>query len=236
MFPLLNLISPSVVNSYLAAAAEGDENQELTQVVLTALQYASMHHIPQTGANPNPERPLLRLANEEIANRAGPEISVDHRFHLPADRFAGCYQIPHWTLPPLKTLSMMAKRTFDTVLNHFSFVHEPTFKLRDAASCLAFAICTVGGIRSGKQNTDSLLPAGFGRAVYDGQSPTALDGPVSPDRTWESMYKKNFARNGPDDEDVDQVNRWDSAHLVRNEKTNMLMRVCRVHQRRLRSN
>jgi len=143
---------------------------------------------------------------------------------VPAARFAGCYQIPHWALPPLRTLSLMAERTFDTVLNHFSFVHTPTFKLTDTAACLAFAICTVGGIRTsflygekqqgrGSQSRSPLL------------AQIALDGPVPPGNSWESMCLSMFNRGGPDDEDVKNVEGWTNGHIVRNEKTNMLVKV-----------
>jgi len=145
---------------------------------------------------------------------------------LPADRFGGCYQVPHWALPPLKTMSLMANRTFDTILNHFSFLHGPTFKLIDTAACLAFAICTVGGVRSGKHKYDYLLDRVD--AISNGNSAGGdlpLDGPVPPGNTWESMYRSNFIRGGPDDEAVAHVAKWENGHIVRVEKTNMLVKV-----------
>lgn len=142
---------------------------------------------------------------------------------LPADRFGGCYQVPHWALPPLKVMSLMANRTFDTVLNHFSFLHGPTFKLIDTAACLAFAICTVGGIQSGKHKYDYLLDRVD--AVSHSSKSSGLDGPVPPGSTWESMYRNNFSPGGLDHDDVEQVAMWQNGHIVRAEKTNMLVKV-----------
>lgn len=145
---------------------------------------------------------------------------------LPADRFGGCYQVPHWDLPPIKSLSLMANRTFDTVLNHFSFLHGPTFKLMDTAACLAFAMCTVGGVISNKHkkgrwyhNFNSSNPGSQPAALL------ALDGPVPPDGTWESMYRSNYSRGGQDDDVIEPVTNWENGHIVQAEKTNMLVKV-----------
>lgn len=149
---------------------------------------------------------------------------------LPVDRFAGCYQIPHWALPPVKTLSLMANRTFDTVLNHFSFIHTPTFRLVDTAACLAFAICTIGGVRSNKQIYNQ-LQNGPEFKIINKNVPTAHmspDGPVPPGETWDSMYQRNYHRGGADDEAVRQVEEWENGHIVRVEKTNMLVKVSNV--------
>lgn len=160
----------------------------------------------------------------------------------------------------------MASRTFDTVLNHFSFVHGPTFKLTDAAACLAFAICTIGGIRNVKQKTDKLLDFFDTNNLNQGEE---MDGPVLPEDTWEGMYRANYsagsnnaakgfggsgrkhgaaagggtqsdfvarhtANNQPgpwtkdemrEAEDKRLVEEWDAGHTVRNEKTNMLVKV-----------
>ncbi len=123
----------------------------------------------------------------------------------------------------------MANRTFDTVLKHFSFVHIPTFRLIDTAACLAFAISTVGGIRSGKQRYDyaSLLQRPPVKGDYD---PQGMDGPVPPGQTWESIYKANYLDGvGDEDEDARKVEGWENGPIVRNEKTNMLVKVGKFH-------
>lgn len=117
----------------------------------------------------------------------------------------------------------MASRTFHTVLNHFSFVHTPTFRLIDTAACLAFAICTVGGIRSGKQKDNHLHYATYPPALKATGDGSGLDGPVLPCQTWESLYKANFQGHG--DEDEAKVAGWENGPIVRNEKTNMLVKV-----------
>ena len=191
-------------------------------------------------------------------------------YSLDPDRFSGCYQIPHWKMPPIRTLSLMASRTFDTVLNHFSFVHGPTFKLTDAAACLAFAICTIGGIRNSKQKSDRLLDYSdlMATGMQEFAEEQGMDGPVLPEDTWEGMYKANYSGQGKSgtgaqsrgaqsgnggkaqsdfvagniDAQAQQpgpwtkeqmreaaetklVQDWDAGHTVRNEKTNMLVKV-----------
>ncbi|WVQ91314.1 hypothetical protein IAS59_005112 [Cryptococcus gattii] len=181
--------------------------------------------VPQTAANLDPERPLLRVAHAELADRAGNGLDPRSRFYLPTDRFNGGYQIPHWALPPLRTLSLMAYRTFHTVLNHFPFVHLPTFRLIDISPCLAFAICTIGGIRTANSSIyDHYLwepPAGNGRS--DPRKATTLDGPVVPNQSWESLYEKNwYHENGS--VRVHEVPSWKNALTVRNEKNDMLVK------------
>lgn len=47
---------------------------------MNLLNQIAKYEVPQTRANPNPERPLLRLAHEEMMMRAGPEPIGDSRF------------------------------------------------------------------------------------------------------------------------------------------------------------
>lgn len=68
-------------------AADSEENngyvlteQETNQAVMRILNQMALHEVPQTKANPNPERPLLRLWHGEMLQRAGPEIEIDSRF------------------------------------------------------------------------------------------------------------------------------------------------------------
>lgn len=143
----------------------------------------------------------------------------------------GCYEIPHWAIPPLRTLSVMASRTFHTVLSHFSFVHQPTFRLIDTAACLAFTICTVSGIRPTAQSIKfyGMLAKRPQQAV----TTSGLDGPVPPGRTWEQMSSDGFGvydESGEDDklrptqDDEKKISQWETASVVRNEKTNMLVK------------
>lgn len=126
---------------------------------------------------------------------------------LPADRFAGCYQIPHWALPPLRSLSVMAARTYYSVLNHFSFVHDPTFQLIDTAACLAFAICTVGGIRIG------------------GKKGNKSNGQLSAGGAWEGVFTDFTIPKDPEEQEHQRrVAEWDGGQIVRHEKTNMLVK------------
>ncbi|WVQ81012.1 hypothetical protein IAT38_003119 [Cryptococcus sp. DSM 104549] len=240
-FQLSNLFSPSAfaaVNFENGASSTENANAVAgssadaasTPNILNILDQIAMYEVPQTTGNPNPERPILRVDHGFLMDKAGKEFDPNSPFYLPADRFAGCYQIPHWALPPLRTLSVMACRTFHTVLNHFSFVHRPTFKLIDTAACLAFAICTVGGIRTGSStHSDGLLwtnPTGGPNPNGKAPHQKALDGPVVPDQSWESLYEENWYNC----QDVDKrqeawnVVGWHSGPIVRNEKTNMLVK------------
>jgi len=127
----------------------------------------------------------------------------------------------------------MANRTFHTVLNHFSFVHIPTFRLIDTAACLAFAICTVGGIRSGKQQYDYLHLLGRPAGKTGDTGGTRMDGPVVPGQTWEAMYQANYQGKGEredEDEDVKKVERWENGPIVRNEKSNMLVKASLIYR------
>ncbi|ODN97010.1 hypothetical protein I350_07988 [Cryptococcus amylolentus CBS 6273] len=227
-FPMTSLFSPSALNASLGGSSnDGSSEQASTPHILHILEQLAKYEVPQTIANPNPERPLLRLDHAAMALQAGEAFDKDSRFYLPAERFAGCYQIPHWALPPLKTLSVMACRTFHTVLNHFSFVHLPTFKLVDTAACLAFAICTVGGIKTGNASISDrfLWPAPEGNGRPSSAGAAALDGPVVPDQSWESLYEDNWYRCAePRAAEVRNVANWANGPVVRSEKTNMLVK------------
>ena len=125
-------------------------------------------------------------------------------------------------MPPLKTLSIMACRTFHTVLDNFSFVHMPTFRLVDTAACLAFAICTVGGIKTHTAKWDFRLDSWSNVALSE--KADDIDGPVPPGGTWESIYRANYGSDHKGEES-DFVDEWDGAPIVRNEKSNMLVKV-----------
>ncbi|WWC57889.1 uncharacterized protein I303_100424 [Kwoniella dejecticola CBS 10117] len=100
----------------------------------------------------------------------------------------------------------------------------PTFKLNDTAACLAFAICTVGGIRNGSTTAaDNAVLQSLGLSGL--VPPKALDGPVVPDQSWESIYENNWNRRNDDKAlDSEKVTAWKNGPLVRNEKTNMLVK------------
>jgi len=87
-FPLNAFLSPSAFAFGSDDTATGgvngqNENQtseEASQAVMNLLNQIAKYEVPQTRANPNPERPLLRLAHSELLMRAGPEPSSDSRF------------------------------------------------------------------------------------------------------------------------------------------------------------
>jgi hypothetical protein len=60
--------------------AVGENSDDTTQAVMYVLNQLAQYEIPQTKANPNPERPLLRLDHQALLSRAGPEIAKDSRF------------------------------------------------------------------------------------------------------------------------------------------------------------
>ena len=91
----------------------------------------------------------------------------------------------------------------------------------DTAACLAFAICTVGGVRA----DDGKWDVAKQKYVRDlGAKMDEIDGPVPPGGSWESLYRQNYQSSFAD-EDVAKVSSWDSSSVVRNEKTNMLVKV-----------
>jgi hypothetical protein len=216
-FPFSSFLSPSAFGPS-TSTDESQSSEPNDGAVKSLLDMLAMYDVPQTKTNPNPERPLLRIHHENVMSLAGGEVSKNSRYYIPADRFSGCYQIPHWALPPLKTLSLMANRTCDTVLQHFSFVHMPTFRLVDTAACLAFAICTVGGIRT---TSDRKSPTSETRLLMN----QFLDGPAPPGSTWEDIYRDNYDTNTDQHDPVmAQVGQWKNGVIVRNEKSNMLVK------------
>lgn len=208
--------APATTSNNSSNSTGEDDAAAMVQAILEQLY---KNEVPETRSNPHPERPLLRIASKEVQVRAGVECPKSSRFYLPADRFTGCYQIPHWALPPLRTLSVMAARTYYSVLNHFPFVHDPTFQLIDTAACLAFAICTVGGIRLSRINkpTSNLLT---------GESPAAsAPSPMSAGGVWEGVGTDfKVAADTEDAEDRRRVLEWEAGQIVRHEKTNMLVK------------
>ena len=52
---------------------------ESNQAVQSIIEQLAMYDVPETRINPNPERPLLRLAHSEMTIRAGAE-AVRGRF------------------------------------------------------------------------------------------------------------------------------------------------------------
>ena len=119
----------------------------------------------------------------------------------------------------------MASRTFHTVLGHFSMVHLPTFRLIDTAACLAFAICTVGGMKSSKPKWAAILKGQSSRFNWPDSPLDEIDGPLPPGQGWQSIYATNYARGGFDDADMKRVEEWGTADVVRNEKSGMLVKV-----------
>ena len=87
-FPLNAFLSPSAFAfgsedtpaGGLIGQTENQTSEEASQAVMNLLNQIAKYEVPQTRANPNPERPLLRLAHEEMMMRAGPEPVGDSRF------------------------------------------------------------------------------------------------------------------------------------------------------------
>ncbi|KAK0531416.1 hypothetical protein OC834_002962 [Tilletia horrida] len=72
-------------------------------------------------------------------------------FFIPQHLFRACYSIPHWDLPPLTRLSMLAFHSQKNLLKHFPFIHEPSFRIDTTPGCLAFATCMLGGSETGRK-------------------------------------------------------------------------------------
>ncbi|KDQ17881.1 hypothetical protein BOTBODRAFT_542806 [Botryobasidium botryosum FD-172 SS1] len=89
-----------------------------------------------------PEQNMMSSEFRLMRALAGDPTNETSRFYMPPGAFGGCYQVPHWLLPPLHRLSYFAERTFDNYLAHLGVIHEPTFRLAEAHGTLAFAMCT----------------------------------------------------------------------------------------------
>jgi len=94
-------------------------------------------------------------------------------FFIPQHLFRACYSIPHWDLPPLTRLSMLAFYSQKNLLKHFPFMHEPTFRIDTTPGCLAFATCMLGSSESGRKwwaGEDVLPRPPTAHIVEDGNS------------------------------------------------------------------
>jgi hypothetical protein len=66
---------------------------------------------------------------------------------MPYERFKRCFEIPHWGMPSIQTLSRIARQTVSTLLIHVPIVHMPTFKMTDIPPVLSFALSVIGSPR-----------------------------------------------------------------------------------------
>ncbi|PWN25924.1 hypothetical protein BDZ90DRAFT_280910 [Jaminaea rosea] len=76
---------------------------------------------------------------------------ANNPFYLPKSMFRPCYNIPHWDLPPLTRLSVLAMHAQQNLLKHVPILHEPTFRLDTTPGCLAFAACMLGCHEAGRR-------------------------------------------------------------------------------------
>jgi hypothetical protein len=63
------------------------------------------------------------------------------------DRFKRCFEIPHWHMPSIQTLSRIAKQTVSTLIIHVPIIHMPTFRMAEVSAALSFALSVVGSPR-----------------------------------------------------------------------------------------
>ncbi|CAO1622238.1 unnamed protein product [Jaminaea pallidilutea] len=76
---------------------------------------------------------------------------ANNPFHIPKTMFRSCYSIPHWDLPPLTRLSVLAMHAQQNLLKHVPILHEPTFRLDTTPCCVAFAACMLGCHEAGRR-------------------------------------------------------------------------------------
>ncbi|KAF8344289.1 uncharacterized protein EI90DRAFT_3029088 [Cantharellus anzutake] len=95
-------------------------------------------------SNPFSTEPTLMLAENNLFRELRGQCGVDssNPFFFDATRVIYCYMIPRWKMPNATKMSALAYRTFNTVMEHLSVVHMPTFRLEDAHNWLIFAMCT----------------------------------------------------------------------------------------------
>ena len=63
------------------------------------------------------------------------------------DRFKRCFDIPHWNMPSIQTMSRIAKQTVSTLIIHVPIIHMPTFRMAEVSAALSFALSIVGSPR-----------------------------------------------------------------------------------------
>ncbi|KAF9520605.1 hypothetical protein BS47DRAFT_1335778 [Hydnum rufescens UP504] len=89
------------------------------------------------------EPTMVLIENNLFRERCGLQrLEPTNSFYLDPQRIMLCYMIPTWDMPNVTRLSALACRTFNSVLEHMGIVHMPTFRLSDAHTWIAFAMCT----------------------------------------------------------------------------------------------
>ncbi|CAO1623141.1 unnamed protein product [Sympodiomycopsis kandeliae] len=111
-------------------------------------------------------------------------------FFIPKQMFKACYSIPHWELPPLTRLSMLAMHAQQNLLKHVPILHEPTFRIETTPVCLAFAACMLGNHETGRRwwAGEEVVPldasggggGGGNASAQPGDQPENLDSKIEP--------------------------------------------------------
>ncbi|KAL7412347.1 hypothetical protein BDY24DRAFT_392626 [Mrakia frigida] len=132
-------------------------------------------------------------------------------YFISGDRFLGCYSVEHWQIPPISTLTKIARRTLTQLAPHLPMIHVPTFVLKEAPGCLAFSMCTVGGPRRGGGRWD----------VDRGDPSTELGGV----REENDVVKRRPVQNALFEAESSEEDGWDGIKsVVKREKTDMLIK------------
>ncbi|PWY99522.1 hypothetical protein BCV70DRAFT_120096 [Testicularia cyperi] len=142
-------------------------------------------------------------------------VDCKNPFYLPPEMFRACYSIPHWSLPPISRLSVLALHAQQNLLKHFPILHEPTFRIDSTPGCIAFAICMLGGHEAGRKWW-------AGEEVVPKSALHILNSANEPDK---SNLFNQAVDQGPsrfvDEEDGEELVK----PIVMTEKTDMLMRM-----------
>lgn len=149
---------------------------------------------------------------------------VKNPFYVPPHLFRCCYSIPHWNLPPVTRLSMLALHAQQNLLKHFPIIHEPTFRLDTTPGCLAFAMCMLGCHQHGRMwwVGEEVIPR---KAVNLDAKPRAEQSELNSDDTSgisrvHDLLSLDMTSAHYDEEDGQVLVR----PIVMAEKTDMLMR------------
>ncbi|CDZ96249.1 FOG: Zn-finger [Phaffia rhodozyma] len=177
-----------------------------------------------------PEKKLLAIDSEIRLSKCGSGESAlqpGDRYYISPTKFSQCFGVEHWQLPPLKTMTKIARRTMVQLVPHIPMLHRPTFVICQVPICIAFSVCTIGGPRRGPQFSDNNLrmPNGTSREADNWLWPVFCK-----DRKEDRLSTKSTTETPGfggvfwEQESAD-ADCWDGLKsVVRRDKTNMMVK------------
>lgn len=148
-------------------------------------------------------------------------------FFIPKQMFRACYSIPHWELPPLTRLSVLAMHAQQNLLKHVPILHEPTFRIDTTPGCLAFAFCMLGCHEVGRRwwAGEEVVPRRKGASKATAPTTFKANGTNVDVKKENHVDQKPSVENGASNSLLDEEDGQELVKpIVMTEKVDMLMR------------